>query len=172
MNNLPFHVPGFHQSSNFTLSVPGSVGVPNTIALLVLSLACSWNSKLQILKDRARHGPILSSREYSYHTVSVPFHPRKIVTHLPRCLDTMLKHSKRQQPDYLSSEHLCPLPRDSHSVVPAESLSSERQYTLFHIYSRKCNVLSWCNLGDSYTRLPTPKPVPSFSPGAHVPAQL
>lgn len=47
----------------------------------VLSLACGWDSKRQILKDWAWHGPIPSSRGQSRHTMSMPFCPRE--SHTP-----------------------------------------------------------------------------------------
>ena len=69
----------------------------------VLSLAYSWDSKLQIFKEtgRAWTTPLLQRRVFPM--CLVPFNPRKAVPWPCRCLEFMVKHSKKQWPV------ICPL---------------------------------------------------------------
>lgn len=55
-NNLSSFIPGFRQTVALRLSVPGVLAHSAPQCSYVLSLACVWDSKLQILRDLARCG--------------------------------------------------------------------------------------------------------------------
>lgn len=97
-----------------------------------------------------------------------PLCPRKPVTGLRVCPESVVKQSKKQQAGY---------PLSVHSSVPCYSMPPSGSFVLGEVIYPLPNVFleGECflpvQLGDPYIRLSTLMPAPSFSPGAHTMAQ-
>lgn len=142
-HSLPSCVPGFCHIPALNLNE-----MPNTTILLLFISGMQLGFKTLNLKGPSKVQILPSSSFPALYLVS--FCHRKAVKWLHMCLASMMKHNKKS---VTGLSALCmPLFSQWHPPGP---LFVERQYTLFQMYCRKGNVLSYCGPGHLHTMVCT-----------------